>query len=143
MLRRCPYCKKLVTMNIKWCIHCGKEVDAISIDNVKVDKKAWDIRGIISALMTLPIYFVEYFVLVAILVLVNDLLYMDGDNVLKFFAFALALAAYPFIQVVLGIYSLKKGGRYIIKWPSIVGIVVGSVGILFAVLMGVFVATQL
>lgn len=98
----------------------------------KHKKRPLDGLGIVATVLAIPGYCFAAVVFVIFMVKLN--LFKNVTSV-QFVLFFVAMDAIPIIQVILGITSLKKNPNAP-KWPAIVGIVLGSIGIvLFSLIL--------
>lgn len=91
------------------------------------EKKAWDTKGVISAILAIPAYFVAALVFVLYMIKLRAFNTVTAPQVVLF---ALGMNLIPIIQIILAAVSLKTNPTAH-KWPAIVAIVLGSIGIVF------------
>ena len=89
-------------------------------------KKPWDKKGIIAIVLSIPAYFIAAVIFVIYMVKLNA---FDSVTAPQLILFILGMDLVPIIQIILAGVSLKQNPEAH-KWPAIVAIVLGSIGII-------------
>lgn len=90
-------------------------------------KKTWDKKGILSLVLAIPAYLVAALVFVLYMIKLRAFNSVTAPQVALF---SLGMDLIPIIQIILAGVSLKRNPKAH-KWPAIVAIVLGSIGIVF------------
>lgn len=133
MLIKCPDCRRNISTDIGRCPSCGCIIDDNKVYQ-QVIIKGWSPLGIASGILTMVGLFITLF-LNAIVIGLFDLTDESINDGVFFLAMFCAWNLIPIIQITLGTISLVKR-KDAHKWPAIIGIAGGTLGILlFVVIM--------
>ena len=122
MLIYCPDCKKSISSDVQTCPNCGCNIEARKEAGYVFEEfipPHYNAMGVASAAMTLGLPFLY-------VLLLGMVLRSSALGIVVMFLFSGA-------QIALGIIPLIKD-KSAYKWPSVVGIVIGSLLFIFMLL---------